>query len=991
MKTILQIVASLLFFIGTSQDYKKMISSGNYTVQEIQNSAELYFASSDKGRGTGYKIYKRWEYNALRMQDESGFLKSPDYYYNILESYNAERNFLQQNSRMSSVASWEDLGPTNWNQTSGWNPGVGRITSIAFEEDNDNHIIVGSQTGGVWKSTDGGSTWSVLTDNLSNIVVYSLAIDPTNANNYFWGTSSGVIFKSTDSGATWNQLADIGGGDVNKILIDPTNTNKMYCSAQNGGIFKSTDAGVSWSLIHSEASTGFDIEFKPGDYNTVYASGNLFFKSTDGGNVFQIIQSDNSLTSWTQDYVSGNTDWIKATANQNNSVSAQSGNYLAIFYQPDFSAPITRLISPQLDLSGSALPKLKFSYSNVNWELDIDELKILYKTGINENWIELVHFTAESASWQDVQISLPSPTADYYVAFEGKSNYGRGLTLDDVSVEDINLGVVFSDNFDQGPNVNNFGTGAKMIGVSSDNPNVVYLLEESSGRFGGFYKSIDGGDNFIKLDHTGKNYFGYSSTASDDRGQAPRDMDVIVNPNDANDVHIAGILSWRSTDGGTNFNITSQWVPQNAANQNIGYCHADIDIMIYRNNKIFVGSDGGIFVANDPLNVSSAYYTDLSSGLGIRQFYKIGISQTNPVIVSGGSQDNGTSLYRTDTQWYDWLGADGMETFVDHSDSNILYGTSQLGSLYKSTNQGDSYQGIGFGQSGNWVTPFEQDPIALNTIYTGYSQVYKSIDGGSTWNSVSQDFGTNLNHLKIAQSNNQIMYAAYGGLLYRTTDGGLTLWQQLTSFSGSINSIAIHPTNPNKIAVATTSSSKVYTSSDGGNTWVTALYDLPDFSALALVWDTTFGEDVLYLGMNYGVYYLLENTTSWEPYSTALPNVIVNELEVNTADDKLYAGTYGRGLWRVNLFNPSTAGLNDFSADSFTLFPNPTNGIFTIKWNTSELVTIKIFDVLGKLVFYEKDRNLRLNPNIELNSSKGMYYVRLNTNNKAITEKLILK
>ena len=114
-----------------------------------------------------------------------------------------------------------------------------------------------------------------------------------------------------------------------------------------------------------------------------------------------------------------------------------------------------------------------------------------------------------------------------------------------------------------------------------NDPNVVYVLEESSGKFGGFYKSTDGGDNFTKLDHTDKNYFGYSSTASDDRGQAPRDMDVIVNPNDADDVHIAGILSWRSTDGGANFNITSQWVPQNAASENIGYCHADIDIMIF--------------------------------------------------------------------------------------------------------------------------------------------------------------------------------------------------------------------------------------------------------------------------------------------------------------------------------------------------------------------------------------------------------------------------
>ena len=171
--------------------------------------------------------------------------------------------------------------------------------------------------------------------------------------------------------------------------------------------------------------------------------------------------------------------------------------------------------------------------------------------------------------------------------------------------------------------------------------------------------------------------------------------------------------------------------------------------------------------------MSSTYYTDLSSGLGIRQFYKIGISQSDPVIVSGGSQDNGTSVFRADAQWYDWLGADGMETFVDHSDSNILYGTSQFGSLYKSINQGASYQESTFGDfdgdgspDGNWVTPFEQDPTALNTIYTGYKQVYKSTDGGNNWNSISQDFGSNLDHLKIAPSNNQIMYAASGTQLF---------------------------------------------------------------------------------------------------------------------------------------------------------------------------------------------------------------------------------
>ncbi len=988
MKPTILALAFLSFFLGSAQEYKKMIDSGIHTVSEIQLVAEAYFDVVGKGRGTGYKSYKRWEYNALRMQDENGFLKSPDYYYNTLENYNAYRNQLGQFGRTSMVTSWEDLGPTNWNQTSGWNPGVGRITSIAIEENNENHIIVGSQTGGVWKSTNGGTTWSVLTDNLSNIVVYSLAIDPTNANIYYWGTSSGIIFNSTDAGATWNQLADIGDGTVNKILIDPSNTSKMYCSAQNGGIFKSTDTGVNWSRIHPNANTGFDIEFKPGDYNTIYASGNVFFKSSDGGANFT---TDDIFAPWVQENVVGNQNWTITDSNPHNTVTPIEGSTMANFYFPSYDHPVTKLITPDLDLTSATSPQLNFSFSNVDWGASfLNDFKVYYRTSPSSAWVELANYPLTVSNWSNRTINLPNASSTYAVAFEVTNNYGKSTTLDAVSVTDATLGTVFENGFELGPN--SFGGGAKMIGVSADDPNVVYVLEESSGKFGGFYKSTDGGDNFTKLDHTGKNYFGYSSTASDDRGQAPRDMDVIVNPNDADDVHIAGILSWRSTDGGANFNITSQWVPQNAASENIGYCHADIDIMIYRNNKIFVGSDGGIFVADDPLNVSSTYYTDLSSGLGIRQFYKIGISQSDPVIVSGGSQDNGTSVFRADAQWYDWLGADGMETFVDHSDSNILYGTSQFGYLYKSTNQGASYQNLNNGGlEGSWVTPFEQDPTALNTIYTGYKQVYKSTDGGNNWNSISQDFGSNLDHLKIAPSNNLIMYAAYDTQLYRTTNGGFTNWTQLSNFSGRINSIAIHPTNSNKIAIATTSSEKVYVSTDGGTTWTVSKYDLPNFDALALVWDSTFGEDVLYLGMNYGVYYLLENVMTWASYSTALPNVIINELEVNTADDKLYAGTYGRGLWRVNLYNPLTAGTADVVADNFALFPNPTKGAFSIKWNTNELVTIKVFDVLGKLVFYEKNRDLNLNPRIQFKSSEGLYFVKVNTKTKEVTKKLIVK
>ena len=719
----------------------------------------------------------------------------------------------------------------------------------------------------------------------------------------------------------------------------------------------------------------------------------MFFKSTDGGLTFY----DNLLSPWTQENVQGQTNWTIGASNPWGSVSPIQGDMMANFYLPSYEHPITRLVTPALDLSNAESPELNFSFSNLFWVSSfLNGFRVLYKTSVNGEWVELVNYPDSVPNWQNVKLALPEASDDYYIAFEVTNNYGKPTTLDAVSIEDSSLGIIFENGFELSDN--NFSNGPKMIGVSADNPEVVYVLEANSGIFGGFYKSTEGGANFTKLDHSGKNYFGYKSDASDNKGQAPRDMDVIVNPNDAEDVHISGILSWRSTNGGTDFNVTSQWVPGNAGNENIGYCHADIDMMIYHNDKIYVGSDGGIFVANDPLNVSSTYYTDLSAGLGIRQFYKIGISQTDPVIVSGGSQDNGTSVYRADGIWYDWLGADGMETFIDHSNSDILYGTSQRGTLYKSYNQGASYSWINHGYfddidgpDGSWVTPFEQDPNVAATLYSGYREIYKSIDRGVTWSSISQDFGSTANHLKIAPSDSDTMYAAFGGNLYKTTNGGSNGdWAQLTGFSGNVNSIAIHPTDSNKLAIATNSSEKVYISEDGGTTWSIATHDLPSFSALALVWDTTYNEDILYLGMNYGIYYLRANDTSWTSYNTGLPNVKVNELEVNTADNKLYVATYGRGLWRVNLYNPAALGVDDLQISELIVSPNPSTGIFKLNWKLNTQVTIKIYDTLGKLVFYEKNRDLSQNSEIQLEAPQGLYFLKVNTLNWEITKKLII-
>ena len=810
-------------FLGQAQEYLRMIDNGNYPVEEVINSAEEYFANRDKGRGTGYKPYKRWEYNALRLIKEDGRLPNIDERLGELQQWNAHLNETAGN-RTILPDSWQDLGPSSWNATSSWSPGVGRITALAFENGNIDHFIIGANTGGVWRTTDGAENWTHLTDYFSHISVYSVAIHPTNPNIYFFGSYGGNIFKSMDSGATWSSMGVIGNSVVNKIVINPSNPELMFASAENSGIFRSENGGETWTRAVTD-SRGFDVEFKPGDLSVVYASGNGFHKSTDGGITFTTIDG--------------------------------------------------------------------------------------------------------------------------------------------------------------------FSIGPKMIGVTDANPERVYVLEANESTFGGFYKSNDSGDSFEELDHDGLNYFGYNLYGND--GQAPRDMAIAVNPTNEDEVHIAGVMPWRSMNGGADFIKTADWIPTNAANQNIGYCHADVDDLMFNGTTLFAVTDGGIYKAEDTGTLNADYFEDLTTGLSIRQFYKIGVSQTPEVIVVGGSQDNGTSFYKeTSGEWRDWLGADGMEAFVDKDATNVFFGSSQFGSLYRSVDGGNSYYNLNRpgGSDGNWVTPFEQDPVQTNTIYVGYKRIYKSTNSGGSWMVASQNFGANLDHLKIAPSNNQVMYASQNHLLYRTEDGGATNWT-LSYPGGRVNSIAIHPTNPNKIAVALTASRRVVVSDDGGESWVSYRKNLPNFSALALVWDDN-GNDGLYLGMDYGIYYIDNTFDEWQPYNNLLPNVMINELEINHETKMLYAGTYGRGLW-VSPLVEGTVGTEDLSFQkSVILHPNPATSEVLISTPFSINGEIRVFDSTGKLLIYEHDAVFGNSYSLDVSSlSTGTYFVRLNTVKGEVTKKFI--
>lgn len=139
-------------------------------------------------------------------------------------------------------------------------------------------------------------------------------------------------------------------------------------------------------------------------------------------------------TCWSNEAVVGTSNWTFVASNGNATITPRTGSGMAEF-RNTLTGNTTKLVTPPIDLTGVASPQLDFYYANVNWVGDIDELRVYYKTSLASPWIQIgTDYTAEMTSWTQVVLPLPNPSTTYYVAFEGTSNWARGLNLDDVVI-----------------------------------------------------------------------------------------------------------------------------------------------------------------------------------------------------------------------------------------------------------------------------------------------------------------------------------------------------------------------------------------------------------------------------------------------------------------------------------------------------------------------------------------------------------------------------
>ena len=146
---------------------------------------------------------------------------------------------------------------------------------------------------------------------------------------------------------------------------------------------------------------------------------------------------EGGLACWDVVNISGTNTWTQSDGSNLTPVltpMADGGQYFAETHGSGNRGNISRLISPVFDLTSLPVPVLSFYHTQRDWSGDIDKLKVYYRTSETEEWTQIAYYTEAIPAWRQDTIILPNPSATYQIAFEVNYDYGRGVTLDNVSI-----------------------------------------------------------------------------------------------------------------------------------------------------------------------------------------------------------------------------------------------------------------------------------------------------------------------------------------------------------------------------------------------------------------------------------------------------------------------------------------------------------------------------------------------------------------------------
>ena len=768
-----------------------------------------------------------------------------------------QRRFLNQQEKNQSTPSiklqtgWEWLGPGNVG---------GRTRALLFHPENPAVMFAAGVSGGIWKSTNAGSSWQPLADNMANINVGALAIDPINPDTLYAGTgelyrktlrpyssmSGAGIFKSTDGGLTWFQLTATVSNDfmyVSDVVISPHNNQRMY-AATNTGVWRSDDGGITFNHTLNPSD---------GQGNPLYEGCNDLSMRSDVDDDWLLVSCASRSTD-DRYYLPG----LLPTA-CNGPCDARVYLNQAAQHSDDWEVVLTE--------PGMGRTEMAIHQANQN---------IIYASSVNTNGGPDLN--------NDGQPDLDNGLHAIFRSDDGGQSWRaqlRNTSNDLLSTQLFSYAEgALARSCDPNGSVWYYSAGwyNQAIAVNPLDPNQVWVAGME------IYRSDDGGQSFGLASHWDALFFN--------------------NP-DYNGAYVHAdqhaLIFHPDYDGDNNKTM---------------YAINDGGMFLTEDDSAPVQT--GTDAACEPV-ADGVQWQSINHNYGTTQFYA-GAVFANGRSYMAGAQDNGT-VYGSDSLgangWFAVGGGDGGDLAINPADDSNFYIASQNANIFRTNDFGSSYTSIRppiVPGSAIFITPYEIDPNNHERLFLGADRLWRSDDRGSTWQTSSPPTGNTYNDLisalAVAPGNsNQVLYANQSAIIrINNALDGSNLYQTTVKRprQGWVSSLAYDPNDAN-VAYATYSTfggNHVWKTTNAGITWLPIDGDgpgqLPDVPVHKLVVDPNDG-DRLYIGTDLGVFVTLDGGQNWAVENTGFSQVITEDLVIRTTpsgEPMLFAFTYGRGVWR---------------------------------------------------------------------------------------------
>jgi len=623
-------------------------------------------------------------------------------------------------------------GPSS-NSQNGGGPAGGTVQSIAIDPNTPTTMYAGTYEG-VFKTTNGGITWSPTGDALLDLV-QSLVIDPSNTATVYAGTRSGVVYKTVNGGATWflanSGLKPVGTVTISTggaLLIDSSNPSTLYTALANGGIYKTTNGGSTWTILNSGLPS-MDISglaMDPLNHSNLYAATayNGVYRSTNGGLNWTKINSpllaqNVGVFAFDQrnpgTIYAGGVGIVKSTDSGATWASVSpglGGNILALQIDPSNSNNLYAGLSPFNNLTGI----YKSTNAGANWsrvspDVPPDPNLWVYAFALNTAVPTTIYAGTRYGVLQSTNAGNNWTYATAGITAGGvrqlvidPSNPGTLYAGSDNLIFKTTSGGATWNQSSSGYTANNFGGMA----IDPSTPSTLYAISDLQGLF----KTTNGGASWSLL--SSAPVFGGLGS-------------VLVDRSNSANVYIAGGSPggvYKSTDRGQTWNQLGSLpgayiLAMDAGSSSTLYCTA--------------GGQGGIYKTTN----GGQSWTPINAGVSTESQTIIVADPVNSGVVYLGTYYDG--LFKSTNGGATWAraGVSGLVQgiSVDPSNPSTVY-VATFGGLYKTTNGGVNWQSLGnsLPEAALYHYSVAIDPITPTNVYLGTSYgVFKSIDGGQSW------------------------------------------------------------------------------------------------------------------------------------------------------------------------------------------------------------------------------------------------------------------